>query len=78
MNTTWDVVELIAMALETCIMETGDGGHDWRVKLHIPKQQDETFVDDQEFKFKAKWEELRPDVSVEWSDKYHKSGDLSY
>eukprot|EP00975_Prorocentrum_lima_P065319 12902776-Prorocentrum_lima.AAC.1 len=27
--------------------------------------------------FKSKWETLRPDVSVGWSDKYNRLGDLS-
>eukprot|EP00975_Prorocentrum_lima_P070175 12930527-Prorocentrum_lima.AAC.1 len=38
MNTIWDVVDLVAIVLDVCVMETRDSGHDWRLKLHIPLQ----------------------------------------
>eukprot|EP00975_Prorocentrum_lima_P015671 3322752-Prorocentrum_lima.AAC.1 len=36
LNTTWDVIDLVAMVVEVCVLETGDSGGDWRLKLHIP------------------------------------------
>eukprot|EP00975_Prorocentrum_lima_P025156 5281227-Prorocentrum_lima.AAC.1 len=32
----WDVIDLIHMVVESCIMETGDYGPVWQVKLHFP------------------------------------------
>eukprot|EP00975_Prorocentrum_lima_P071106 12935826-Prorocentrum_lima.AAC.1 len=64
------------MGLKTCVVETGNHGHDCRIKLHLPKEMGEDFVHEQEFKLRSKWEAIRPDVPCEWSDKYHKRGDL--
>eukprot|EP00975_Prorocentrum_lima_P067165 12913357-Prorocentrum_lima.AAC.1 len=65
------------MLLDTCITETGDLGHDWRIKRHIPIEMREDFVHAQESMFKDKWGHHRPDVAAEWSDTYHRKGDLN-
>eukprot|EP00975_Prorocentrum_lima_P036643 7705942-Prorocentrum_lima.AAC.1 len=57
-------MDLIHMAVDTCILETGDGGQDWQSKLHIPKAMGEEFVNTQEYKFKEAREHLRPDVAM--------------
>eukprot|EP00975_Prorocentrum_lima_P060935 12779144-Prorocentrum_lima.AAC.1 len=62
MNTTWDVVDLIYMVLDTSVVEPGNHGHDWRINLHFPMEMGEAFVDEQEFNFKDKWDVTRPDV----------------
>eukprot|EP00975_Prorocentrum_lima_P004002 870889-Prorocentrum_lima.AAC.1 len=67
MNTVWDVIDLIHMVVDTCIMETGDDGPAWQVKLHFPQEMDRNKVTNQTQQFTDKWEKLRPDVSVEWS-----------
>eukprot|EP00975_Prorocentrum_lima_P008242 1761341-Prorocentrum_lima.AAC.1 len=61
----------MAMVVEVCVMETGDSGHDWRLKLHIPMGLTQEVVEEQMHLFRAKWEVVRPDVPMEWSDKYH-------
>eukprot|EP00975_Prorocentrum_lima_P011674 2484226-Prorocentrum_lima.AAC.1 len=65
MNTTWDVIDLVAMVVEVCIMETGHSVHDWRLKLHIPMQLGGNFVPEQVRMFTEKWEGVGPDVPVE-------------
>eukprot|EP00975_Prorocentrum_lima_P029583 6209450-Prorocentrum_lima.AAC.1 len=55
-------------------METGDGGRDWQIRLHITQTMCKAFVVAQVNKFKGKWDHIRPDVAVEWSDKYHRRG----
>eukprot|EP00975_Prorocentrum_lima_P052627 11029126-Prorocentrum_lima.AAC.2 len=77
MNATWDVVDTVHLPVETCVMETGDGGRDWQSRLHIPLKVGKEVVIAQVNKFTDKWELLRPDVAGEWSDKYHRRGTMS-
>eukprot|EP00975_Prorocentrum_lima_P018462 3887414-Prorocentrum_lima.AAC.1 len=67
MNTSWDVIDLIHMVVDTYIMETGDDGPVWQVKLHYPHEMGHNIVANQTRKFSDKWEKLRPDVNVAWS-----------
>eukprot|EP00975_Prorocentrum_lima_P063586 12892389-Prorocentrum_lima.AAC.1 len=64
------------MAVDTCIMETGDDGPVWEVKFHFPQEMKAEKVTFHKDMFKYTWETLRPNVSVGWSDKYNRLGDL--
>eukprot|EP00975_Prorocentrum_lima_P047894 10016130-Prorocentrum_lima.AAC.1 len=68
MNTTSDDIDLMAMVVEVCVMETGVSGSDWRLKLHAPMQLTPEVVEEQVHLFRDKWDVIRPDGPVEWSD----------
>eukprot|EP00975_Prorocentrum_lima_P042744 8976755-Prorocentrum_lima.AAC.1 len=47
LNASWDVIDLMAMIVEVCVVETGVPGQDWCLKLHIPMKWRPRVVEEQ-------------------------------
>eukprot|EP00975_Prorocentrum_lima_P069157 12924577-Prorocentrum_lima.AAC.1 len=75
-NTTSDIVALVSIIMEILIVETNDAGKCWRINLHVPASQGQPDAEQQVKSFKDKWIDIRPEVSVEMTAKYHEKGRL--
>eukprot|EP00975_Prorocentrum_lima_P050698 10621086-Prorocentrum_lima.AAC.1 len=62
--------------MEILIVETDDAGKLWRINLHVPASKGQPDAGRQVKSFKDKWMDIRSDVSVEMSVKYHEQGRL--